>query len=169
MELHKSAQELGFTLLEMMVALVIIAILAVIGIPSYLSYMQKSQFSEVIQAASALKTTVSICATTQKTLTGCSNGMNGIPPAISAIGYIASITITDGIITATSQNIARAEGRDIPTALVSHIISDAQAFSFPPSHSGGSHYTYILTPDLDDTTYTITWTTGGTCVNKGLC
>lgn len=102
----KFSKQLGFTILELMMTIAIVGILAGIALPSYLKYTEKAKFVEVIQAASSYKTAVALCANTQGTLAGCSNGSHGIPTEQSSVGKVASITITDGIITANSQNLA---------------------------------------------------------------
>lgn len=49
----------GFTLIELMIVVAIIAILAAIALPAYSDYMKKSKVSEVILAASSMRTAVS--------------------------------------------------------------------------------------------------------------
>ena len=49
----------GFTLIELMIVVAIIAILAAIALPAYSDYTKKAKTSEVILAASAVRTAVS--------------------------------------------------------------------------------------------------------------
>ncbi|RXK67745.1 prepilin-type N-terminal cleavage/methylation domain-containing protein [Stenotrophomonas sp. MA5] len=49
----------GFTLIELMIVVAIIAILAAIALPAYSNYTKKAKVSEVILAASSLRTDVS--------------------------------------------------------------------------------------------------------------
>lgn len=49
----------GFTLIELMIVIAIIAILAAIALPAYSDYTKKAKVSEVILAASAVRTAVS--------------------------------------------------------------------------------------------------------------
>ncbi|KAF1690026.1 pilin [Pseudoxanthomonas taiwanensis] len=49
----------GFTLIELMIVVAIIAILAAIALPAYSDYTKKAKVSEVVLAASALRTAVS--------------------------------------------------------------------------------------------------------------
>ena len=49
----------GFTLIELMIVVAIIAILAAIALPAYSNYTKKAKVSEVILAASSLRTDLS--------------------------------------------------------------------------------------------------------------
>lgn len=93
----------GFTLIELMIVVAIIGILAAVAVPAYQSYTLKAKFSEVVIGTSAIKTAVEICAQDLGTVTGCTDGANGIA-AVAAAGNIASITTTNGVITATASN-----------------------------------------------------------------
>lgn len=93
----------GFTLIELMIVVAIIGILAAVAVPAYQSYTVKAKFSEVVIGTSAIKTAVEICAQDLGTVTGCTDGANGIA-AVAAAGNIASITTTNGVITATASN-----------------------------------------------------------------
>ncbi|MBX2807922.1 MAG: prepilin-type N-terminal cleavage/methylation domain-containing protein [Cellvibrionaceae bacterium] len=95
----------GFTLIELMIVIAIIGILAAVALPAYQSYTARAKFSEVVIGTAALKTAVEICAQDLNTVTGCTDGANGAGWSIvaaGASGYIASITTTDGVITATA-------------------------------------------------------------------
>lgn len=107
MKMIQKTKHAGFTLIELMITIAIIGILAAIAIPSYISYTERAQFSEVIQGASSMKNAVATCAHTLGSVNGCTNGSNGIPAAQAAAGHIASITIADGVITATAQNLSQ--------------------------------------------------------------
>ena len=93
----------GFTLIELMIVVAIIGILAAVAVPAYQNYTLKAKFSEVVIGTSGIKTAVEICAQDLGTVTGCSDGSNGIA-AVAAAGNIASIATANGVITATAAN-----------------------------------------------------------------
>ncbi|MGD9153279.1 MAG: pilin [Gammaproteobacteria bacterium] len=129
---------LGFTIIELLITLAIIAIIAVIAIPSYMNYTRRSYYNEVVQAASPYKLGVSECYHTTGALTNCDAGSNGVPAArTTAAGAVASIAVTNGVITVT------------PVA--AHGITAAD--------------TYILTPTVNNNI--LTWTVSGGGVTAG--
>ncbi|MEK7779439.1 MAG: prepilin-type N-terminal cleavage/methylation domain-containing protein [Pseudomonadota bacterium] len=93
----------GFTLIELMIVVAIIGILAAVAVPAYQNYTLKAKFTEVVIGTSGIKTAVEICAQDLGTVTGCTDGANGIA-AVAAAGNIASIATTNGVILATAAN-----------------------------------------------------------------
>jgi type IV pilus assembly protein PilA len=128
----------GFTLIELMIVVAIIGILAAVALPAYQSYTKKAKFSEVVIGTSGLKTAVEICAQDLATVTGCTNGSNGIVN-VAAAGNISTITVTDGVITATAVGTAGA----------------------PVNGLAGE--TYIMTPTF--AAGKVTWAKTGTCTS----
>ena len=154
-----------------MIVIAIIGILAAIALPAYSKYMNKAKFTEVVTAAGDLKQQVELCYNDLGTLTGCSsagaassagssagttattttgNGFGwNLTQAVAAIGskYVASATVTNGVIEITSQGITQ---------------------------GNVSAFTYKLTPTEANSNNggngsALNWTSSGTCVNADLC
>ncbi|OCL18941.1 prepilin peptidase-dependent pilin [Gilliamella sp. wkB171] len=88
----------GFTLFELMIAIVVIAILTAIGLPAYQGYVKKAALTDMLQTMTAYKTAIEICAIEQGNLTHCSNGNNGVPISKSS-NYVTSVSVANGVIT----------------------------------------------------------------------
>ncbi|QJT26241.1 prepilin-type N-terminal cleavage/methylation domain-containing protein [Aeromonas media] len=135
----------GFTLIELMIVVAIVAILAAIALPAYQNYTKKARFSEVVAATGAAKTGVEVCYSNMSDINVCDAGLNGVPANPSgATGLVASLTTTDGVITATAVGTSAA------------------------ASSGLNGETYVLTPTI--TNNKIIWgTSAGTCTGAGIC
>ena len=133
--------------------------------------MNKAKFTEVVTAAGDLKQQVELCYNDLDTLTGCSsagaassagssagttattttgNGFGwNLTQAVAAIGskYVASATVTNGVIKITSKGITQ---------------------------GNVSAFTYKLTPTEANSNNggngsALNWTSSGSCVNADLC
>jgi type IV pilus assembly protein PilA len=99
----------GFTLIELMIVVAIIGILAAVAIPAYQDYVKKAKFAEVISISDSYKTAVGLCAQENNLdLSVCDAGASGVPAAPAATAKLASLTVADGVITATATAAAGA-------------------------------------------------------------
>jgi type IV pilus assembly protein PilA len=96
----------GFSLIELMIVVAIIGILTVFAIPSYKNYTERARFSEVIIATEPFKTAISLALQQGAELHELTHHMYGIPPPPAPTKNIASINVSNGIITATSTKAA---------------------------------------------------------------
>ena len=93
----------GFTLIELMIVVASIGILAAVAIPQYQQYTTKAKFADVLSQAEGYKAAVALCAQENAgVLTSCDAGSSGIPAAPAATANVASIGVTDGVVTATA-------------------------------------------------------------------
>ena len=144
--LHKKTA--GFTLIELLVVIAIIGILAAVAVPSYLDYAKRAKYSEIVNATAPFKVAVEACYITRGNLTDCDSGAYGVPAAVAdgtGAGYLNSISVADGIITADG---------------------DGGTFGYS---TGTTEYTYILTPTTATSGASLTWAATGTCSTPGYC
>ena len=122
----------GFTLIELMIVVAIIGILAAVALPAYQDYTVRAKVSELLLAASGVRTAISEKFQTDPSNTACAGGGVTIP----AVGKVIAATVTDaGSIT---------------------------VFGGTVSSSIGQAVTVTMTPTFSTSTGTITWTCVGT-------
>ncbi len=92
----------AFTLIELLVVIAIIGILTAIALPSYKGYLMRARFSEVIIATTPFKTAIAIALEDGITMSELNSGNYNIPNSPPATENLASVTVDQGIITATA-------------------------------------------------------------------
>lgn len=98
-----------------MIVVAIIGILAGIGIPQYANYTKRAKFSDVVSQVVPYKVSVGMCIQYTNKIEGCSSGTQHVGPAVSSNGYVTSLTVNNGTITATgTQEVDSAVYKLIP-------------------------------------------------------
>ena len=121
----------GFTLIELMIVVAIIGILAAVALPAYQDYTVRAKVSELMLAASGVRTAISEKFQTDPSNTACAGGGATIP----VVGKIATATVTDaGTVTVTGSTASTSIGQAV---------------------------TITVTPTYSTLTGTITWTCVG--------
>ena len=101
-------QNRGFTLTELLVVIAIIGILAVVALPYFKGHIVKARLTEVENTMSVLKSAVTAYHHDSEIWPNCSNIVdiqNSLGVSMQSITRILAVTIVNGIITATVQNI----------------------------------------------------------------
>ncbi len=93
----KSIQK-GFTLIELMIVVAIIGILAAVALPAYQDYTKKAKASEVVLAASSMRTCVTEVSQSVNSLSAAGCGPIGATKNVTG----GSVNATTGVITVTS-------------------------------------------------------------------
>ena len=121
----------GFTLIELMIVVAIIGILAAVALPAYQDYTVRAKVSELMLAASGVRTAISEKFQVDPSNTVCAGGGVTIP----VTGKIATATVDDG-------------GTVVVTGSTA-------------STSVGQAVTVTVTPTYSTATGTITWSCVG--------
>ena len=123
--------EKGFTLIELMIVVAIIGILAAVALPAYQDYTIRAKVSELMLAASAMRTGISEKFQSDPNDTACAGGGATIP----IVGKILTASVTDaGVVT---------------------------IYGGTASTSIGQNVTITVTPTFSTATGTITWSCVG--------
>ncbi|MGM8887127.1 pilin [Psychrobacter sp. 1U2] len=141
----------GFTLIELMIVIAIIGILAAIALPAYQTYTKKARFSEVVLAASSVKGKVDTCYQTRGQSVAASLVSTGTPPGACSTALLVGADLTGA---AAGNQVAKVEYEDGVVTATGHATTVDGA-------------TYILT--AADSSGSLTWTEGGSCITTGLC
>lgn len=97
----------GFTLIELMIVVAIIAILAAIALPAYSDYTKKAKVSEVVLAASSMRTAVSEYVASNNNLPADAWDSNN---TFNATKYVSALDWNGTQVVATSQAIGGVTG-----------------------------------------------------------
>lgn len=89
-----------------MVVVAIISLLCLMALPTYRTYTERARFTEVITVAHTYETAVALTLQTGNESSTLESGQNGIPPQPPPTQNLASLSVHNGIITATSTKAA---------------------------------------------------------------
>ena len=104
-------QQMGFTLIELMIVIAIIGILMAYAIPAYQDYTKRTLANEGNAMAASYKVAVSIAYAERDSLTGVNNNTSHIGP-VAAVGLcVSTVTVTDGEIVVTYDCAAGTKGQ----------------------------------------------------------
>jgi type IV pilus assembly protein PilA len=121
----------GFTLIELMIVVAIIGILAAVALPAYQDYTVRAKVSELMLAASGVRTAISEKFQSDPSNTVCAGGGATIP----VTGKVATATVgDDGVVVVTGSTASTSIGQSV---------------------------TITMTPTYSTATGTITWSCVG--------
>src|SRR5687768_1296789 len=115
--LHK-----GFTLIELMIVVAIIGILAAVALPAYQDYTVRAKVSELVLAASGMKTTIAEFAQTANTLTSSGQGLTFAP--LTGKLRAGSLVTVNGVISVAGDATATSVGTVLTIVLTPTLQAD---------------------------------------------
>ena len=122
-------QQLGFTLIELMIVVAIIGILAAVALPAYQDYTKRAKMSEVVMAASSCRTTVTEQYHTYSAASLPAAGNYGCESSVATSKYVAKIETDDsGAIRVTATGI---DSVNIDGKFVTLMPSDSSGSAIP--------------------------------------
>lgn len=145
----------GFTMIELMIAIVIVGVLSAIAIPAYFGYVKRSKVSEALSMSSKYQAEISECYQNKAALPDCDELTNGIGERQT--GKYGTVNVMDGIITYTFN----ASGVDDDL--------NGKTVQFTPDVSGGinSAIKFACTSNVNDSFLPSSCKLGDVVANSG--
>ena len=123
--MNKSNQ-LGYTLVELMVVLAIVAVLTTVALPAYQNYSEKAKFAEVLSISDGYTTAVGVCIAQTGSKDECDEGAHGIATVDVSATYVDTGSISNGTIQLTATDAAGGYTSVLTPTLVAGSITWAQ-------------------------------------------